>query len=85
MGENETVGLTVALYPEDGEEVAMRTIGLGLQPLILIEAEENEDGRLDFTVTASLLDSIGSVRDLVQFADALLGEAQRQAQEAARD
>jgi hypothetical protein len=54
----ERTTVTIALYPEGGEEKALRQIGYGIQPFVLLEVEPEEEGDgVIFKVVGSLIES----------------------------
>lgn len=68
MSEQETLSVRLTIYPDDCDEKALRQVGFGIQPLMLIEPdvdEETED--VSFHVTLSLIDRSGAadILDLV--------------------
>lgn len=63
--DNDNLSVGITLYPTDGEEAALRQIGLGLKPLVLIEGSETEDGIL-LEFTGSLVDSQEELVDMLE-------------------
>lgn len=52
--EQESVSVTIHQYDED--VISLRQIGLGVQPLMLVEPVEDEDGNIGFNLVLSLID-----------------------------
>lgn len=63
--EQESLSVTIREYGED--VVTLRQVGLGIQPLLLIEPVEDADGNVNFELSASLIetDELADVLDLV--------------------
>jgi len=53
--EVEELVVSLVIFPPDSEDIELRQIGLGINPLILIEPTE-EDGDYGFKITSSLLE-----------------------------
>lgn len=63
--EQESVSVSLIEYEDT---VALRQIGLGVQPLILLEPNEDEDGNVNFDLSLSLIDQ----EDATQILDLVL-------------
>lgn len=84
--EDETdVTVSINLYPEDGEVKALRQIGLGLQPLLLLEMEATDEG-VQLNVVGSLIDDLDElVETLEGFAEAVKAAVEQQRESEADD
>lgn len=86
--EEEGARVTSHLYPEDSPQKALRQIGLGIQPLILLEVDfDEETNDYVYEITSSLLDSQAEVLDMLEvFVMVLKGalEQERESEEADR-
>lgn len=51
--EDQTVHVSLEIFPEDGTTVELRQIAVGLHPAIILGTEPVEDGDTHFTITLS--------------------------------
>lgn len=77
------VTVRINLYPEEGETKALRQLGFGLQPFVLLEAEPDDEGNVVLAVVGSLIDDLDElVATLEGFTEAVKeAVSQRAAQE----
>lgn len=57
MASDDTLSVGIEFFDEDSGQISLRQVGLGLQPLLLVEPGDLEDpDSPDFQVSLSLID-----------------------------
>lgn len=69
---SDSVSIEATFRDSDGGQVSLRTVGLGLQPIILIEPIV-EDDNITFSIDATDIDRDGLVEMLELLANGLRG------------